>query len=257
MDKLEEILLAVEGKKSLPIDRTQWPVIRLISFKTFNRSDYHRIRWFQSKISEFFQVQLIAIGGGYGCTKISFAVEARTVAEAQRFILTMLGSEEFRNLGVEAEFRVAISNEPYIRSDLKTGKLELSEAAKDKKVVNVTAQEVLLMGKDTNITKIEGGVSNSNLAIGSGSNTLQLNHQPEFKALIELLHDMRSTVDHDSSISPAKKQEAKEQIEAATDEAKKEKPKKSLLKLYAESLKSIDSISSSAKKLLVVLGVVA
>ncbi|WP_343845681.1 hypothetical protein [Bowmanella denitrificans] len=257
MDKLEEILLAVERKESLPVSHTHWPVVRLISFRTFNRSDYQRIRWFQSMISEQFRIQLVAVGGGYGCTKISFAVKARTAAEAQRFILSMLGSEEFRSLGVEAEFRVAISDEPYIRSDLKTGELELSEAAKIQQIVNVMAQEVMLMGNDTNITKIEGGVSNSNLAIGSGNNTLQLNHQSESKALVELLRDMRSVVDNDSSISPAQKQEVNEQIEAATEEAKKEKPKKSLLKSYAESLKSIESISSSAKKLLVLLGVVA
>ena len=118
------------------------------------------------------------------CTKIIFAVEASNYEEAKDFILDMMGSKEFRDLGVEAEFRVAISNTPYIRTDLRTGEQELSLEAKEQKTINVYSREVSLMSNPVNITKIEGGVSNSNLAIASTNNTLQLNHQPESEALI-------------------------------------------------------------------------
>jgi len=255
MDKLKEILMAVESKSVLESSKTSLPTIQMISWRTFSRSNYDKIRWFQSMVNAFFSVRLVAIGGGYGCTKIIFAVEARTNQEARNFILEMMGSKEFRNLGVEAEFRVAISNNPYIRTDLKTGEQELSLEAKEQQSINVFTQEVSLVSNPVNITNIEGGVSNSNLAIGSENNTLQLNHQPESKALIALLSEMRKTVSTDASPNSTGKQDALDRIDAATDEAKKEQPKKSLLKTYAESLKSVGSIGSSVAKLLGLLGV--
>jgi len=255
MDKLEEILLAVETNTALEPTVSAWPTIQMISWRTFSKSNYQQIRWFQSMVTERFSVRLVAIGGGYGCTKIIFAVEASNYEETKDFILDMMGSKEFRDLGVEAEFRVAISNTPYIRTDLRAGEQEFSLEAKEQKAINVYTREVSLMSNPVNITKIEGGVSNSNLAIGSTNNILQLNHQPESKALISLLSEMRSTVSCDASLSNTEKQDALDRIDAATEEAKKEQLKKSLLKTYAESLKSVASIGSSVAKLLGLLGI--
>ena len=66
---------------------------------------------------------------------------------------------------------------------------------------------------------------------------------------------MRSTVSCDASLSNTEKQDALDRIDVATEEAKKEQPKKSLLKTYAESLKSVASIGSSVAKLLGLLGI--
>lgn len=106
MDRLEEVLAAVESKLTLDAPTCNVPTIQMISWRTFGRTNYERIRWFQSMVSHRFNVRLIAIGGGYGCTKIIFAVEAHSQEEAKNFILEMMGSKEFRELGVEAEFRV-------------------------------------------------------------------------------------------------------------------------------------------------------
>lgn len=111
------------------------------------------------------------------------------------------------------------------------------------------------MSNPVNITRIEGGVSNSNLAIGSERNTLQLNHQPDNIEPINLLREMRKTVSCDASLNATEKQDALDRIDAATEEAKKEIPKISLLKNYAESLKSVESIGGSVTKLLGLFGV--
>lgn len=256
MDKLEEILLAVETKSAIEAPASDWPTIQMISWRTFSRVDYQKIRWFQANVAERFSVHLVALGGGYGCTKIIFAVEASNHQEAKDFIIDIMGRKEFSDLGVEAEFRVAISNTPYIRTDLRSGEQqELSLEAKEQKAINIYTKKVSLMTDPVNITRIEGGVRNSNLAIGSTNNTLQLNHQPESKALIALLSEMRNTVSCDSSLSNKEKQDALDRLDAATEEANKEHPKKSLLKTYAESLKSVESIGGSVVKLLGLLGI--
>ena len=69
MDKLEEILLAVETKAALDPTVSAWPTIQMISWRTFSSANYQEIRWFQSMVTERFSVRLAAIGGGYGLHK--------------------------------------------------------------------------------------------------------------------------------------------------------------------------------------------
>lgn len=255
MDLLADVLASIEGKTQIkPRAIGDWPVVRLISFKSFNLSHLSQLRLFQKHLKEIFGVNFVVIGGGYGCSKVVFSIKARSHQAARDFVLGTMRSDEFRALGVEAEFKIAILDEPYIRVDLSSGNEQISSKAKAAIVNNVYINEVHLMTKNKTMTKIKGGVKNSNIAIESDKNIQLSSPILEGGELLRLLKSMQTSIDNDTSLDDNDKNEAKELVEAVTDEVQKEEPKLSLLKSYSGSLKSIESIGSSLSKLGSLLG---
>ena len=255
MDKLEQVLSLIESRDYIKGQYTGWPIVSLISWKTLSKSHYESIRYFQKIVQEYYDVMLVVIGGGYGCSKILFSVEARTHEEASLFVLNIMESPSFRKLAVEAEFRVAISNDPYFRTDLRTGDQELSkEAVKAINKYYIRELNIVENKTSNNVTHIEGDVKKANLAIGSEGNTMQLNHQHKNSLITQLLYDIKTQLNENLQMSEIDKAEAIDIVDAIDIEAKKEKPKRALLKSYAESLKSISSIGGSVTKLLSALG---
>ena len=254
MDKLKQVLNCIESRVSILESKVDWPVIRLFSWRTLSPKHYESIRHFQMMIQQQFRVNLVVIGGGYGCSKVVFAVEAHTQEEASAFVINIMESPVFRELASKAEFRVAITDNPYTRTDLKTGDQELSPAAiAAKNKLHIKELNIMTEIKNT-ITNIEGGVKDTNLAICSENNTMQLSYNPDNTALMRLLDSIKVQITSKSDIAQGEKSEAIDIVEAIDTESKKDKPKKALLKSYAESLKSISSITDSVTKLLALLG---
>lgn len=253
VDLLRDVLSSAENRKYLSPVEVTWPTFTLISWRTFSLKNAQNIRVLQNKSYELFGVKLAVIGGGYGCTKIVFSVEAATHEEASKFVLNIIDKPAFRELAVEAEFRVAIVSKPYIRTDLRTGDQELSPDAEQAKL-EIHARELTLMKIINNVSNIQGGVSGSNLSIGSKGNTMQLSHQPDQNEIAKLLCEIRSEIRQDKALPENEKTEALDLVEVIEEETKKEEPKRALLKSCSDSLKSISCIGESVLKLIGIIG---
>ena len=157
-DALEEVLRAIERRAFISPVTAGWPVIALISWRTLSSRNYDSIRHFQATIKELFRIQLIAIGGGYGRSKIVFSVEASSHEKASDFVLRIMKSSAFRKVAGEAEFRVVICQDPYIRTDLRTGGQELSERAETmlRAMYGETDTGCIKSGNVTNINNVKG-----------------------------------------------------------------------------------------------------
>lgn len=254
-DLLQDVLTSVQNRQYLPPKSTQWPSFALISWKTFSNATTTRIRLFQRLVLERFNISVGVIGGGYGCTKIVFSVEASTQEEAANFVLNVIDKPAFRALAVEAEFRVAIVSEPYIRTDLVTGVQELSAQAQQAKLEVHTKELNLMLGNYTNnVTSIHGDISDTNLAIGSTHNTMQLCHIPDNSELATQLREIRNALKQDQTIGATTREEAIELVDVIEKESMEKKPKRALLKSCADSLSSISSIGESLSKVIGLLG---
>jgi hypothetical protein len=122
-DKLEEVIALSEAKKLVAIPSSD-KVLELISYRTFDKHDIKAIRRFQAIIAEEFKIQLVVIGGGYGCTKIIFHLDKASPDEVRIMIQELLESSMFREAALNVDFEIAIVRNPDARIVLKNGKSE-------------------------------------------------------------------------------------------------------------------------------------
>lgn len=122
-DKLEEVIARSEAKK-LVVAPSSDQILELISYRTLDKSDIPAIRKFQRVIAEEFKINLVVIGGGYGCTKIAFHLDKASPDEVRILIQDLLESEVFREEALKVDFEIAIVRNPDARVILKNGKNE-------------------------------------------------------------------------------------------------------------------------------------
>lgn len=121
-DKLVEVISAVQARRSIEPPPNS-STIHLISFKTFGEADIPSIRRFQKTIADKLGIRITVLGGGYGCTRIIFSVT--TDSETAKVISQqLLSSAIFRQAALEVDFSIAGMPEPYVRVDLRSGKVE-------------------------------------------------------------------------------------------------------------------------------------
>jgi hypothetical protein len=83
------------------------------------------LRRFQAAIQEKLGVQLIVVGGGYGCSKIVFSISADSPDSAAKVINDLLENPIFRKEALEVDFNIVISTTPhYSRMNLRDGSIE-------------------------------------------------------------------------------------------------------------------------------------
>lgn len=122
-DKLEEVISRSETRKLVAMPSSD-QILELISYRTLNKDDIPAIRNFQRKVAEDFNINLLVVGGGYGCTKIAFHLENASPEEVRILIQDLLESEMFRKAALKVDFELAIVRNPDARIVLKNGKNE-------------------------------------------------------------------------------------------------------------------------------------
>jgi TIR domain-containing protein len=121
-DLLEPVLAAIASRGSVAPPFI--PSVQFIALRTFSDADAPAIRRFQDTINRGLDVDMKVVGGGYGCTRIHFTVEVDSSEEAARLLHELLRSEDARAAALQAGFRVAVMEQPYVRLDLASGQIE-------------------------------------------------------------------------------------------------------------------------------------
>jgi hypothetical protein len=118
-DRLEDVLL---GRQVAPPQDAPW--VEIISLRTLGRNDNVSVRRFLAQIQADLDCEFVVVGGRSGCTRLALTVVAPSVEEARRLLVELFSSEQFRKAALNAEFTILISRDPYIRQDLKTGRVD-------------------------------------------------------------------------------------------------------------------------------------
>ena len=228
-DLLYEVIEAISNRKKIP-PTTSKNVITLLSFFSFKSEDIPKIRNFQEHIAKLFNVKLIVIGGGYGCSRINFSVVASSPKKASEFIKDILDSQIFRQEALEANFSILITDKPYERVDLKSGKKDgYSNIA-----INVNLGVDIMEKKIDNSVHI-GKIGNGPIAIHSKDVKQQVN---DINALREFISSFQQQL-LDLNFNPNDRQEVNAEIETIETQLKLSRPKPIII---MESLKSLRNV---------------
>jgi len=100
------------------------PYIDLISLRTFTIADIPALRAMQMKIFNELDINLVVVGGGYGCTRLSITVESDSPEETKQLLEELFSSKVFSDAALDVGISVLIRHEPYTRKNLKTGTIE-------------------------------------------------------------------------------------------------------------------------------------
>ena len=119
-DKLQEVIDRSESRKLVALPSSD-QILELISYRTMDRRDIPAIRNFQRAIAEKFNLNLVVIGGGYGCTKIAFHLDGASPEEVRVLIQQLLENPLFRSEALKVDFEIAIVRNPDARIMLKNG----------------------------------------------------------------------------------------------------------------------------------------
>jgi hypothetical protein len=125
-DRLGDVLEASE--KGLALQPTAGRrLVTLISFATLSMDSYARIRKFQATMKLELGLTFVVVGGGFGCTKVVVKIvefESDDPEEVDAIVSKLLHGDTIQREAREVPFDVLVTQEPYERRDLRTGKLD-------------------------------------------------------------------------------------------------------------------------------------
>jgi hypothetical protein len=123
MDEMLRVVLEACASKRVIANRRA-PDVSLISLRDFDSRQEPAIQKLLDFADETLGVRLFVVGGGFGCAKINFGVEAEEESDRAWKLWRLLQDEEFHLKAREGEFRVLLTHDPDARLDLSTGDTE-------------------------------------------------------------------------------------------------------------------------------------
>lgn len=119
---LHEVLLACENKRILPNHGRA--DLTLISLQDFDRRRERSIQDLIDFARAELSVPLSVVGGGFGCARINFSVDADKESDRAWKLWRLIQSERFRQRARRIDFRVLVTHEPASRKDLSSGEID-------------------------------------------------------------------------------------------------------------------------------------
>jgi hypothetical protein len=237
-DKLREALKATDYKNKIqpPEIKNQFT---LISYSTLSLSHYDIIRKLQEWVNENYNISIPVIGGGYGCSLITFEIIADSHSNAVEFIKAMMEDDSFHDKAREASFRILIIKKPWTRVDLARGTIEGGEGLADYIDKGITMN----IDKSTNIN---APVTGSAVTAGSSNVTQTININSNLEGIINQIIEKAET---DDAISKKDYSTIIKEIEVLKCELQEQKPKKAVVERVLSNLGSVVSITSFIDKL--------
>ncbi|MDO8775788.1 MAG: hypothetical protein Q7K57_45220 [Burkholderiaceae bacterium] len=129
-DKLADVLRASEAKQVIPVP-TQFRGFSLISYRHFTSRDESGIRHLLAYVRQQHLIEAVAVGGGYGCTRIEFEITSHDSSLIADLVLNLMKDPIFRSEALSVGFRVMILREPYVRLDLANGGIQTDPITAD------------------------------------------------------------------------------------------------------------------------------
>lgn len=124
-DKVSEVLEVIRRQESGRVPAENGPQLDLISLRRCADLDAQAIRDFLAAVRSDFGVDLVLLGGGYGCCKFYFEIQEASILLSQSIAVRLLEDAEFRRAARKAGFSVAILRDPYMRADLRTDTVDI------------------------------------------------------------------------------------------------------------------------------------
>lgn len=228
-DKLADVLRASEAKEVIP-EPPQFRGFSLISYRHFTSQDENGIRHLLAYSLQQHLIEVVVVGGGYGCTRIEFEVTSHDSSQIADLVLKLMRDEVFRSEALSVGFRVMILREPYVRLDLLNGGIETDPRTAD----------IFLGGGTVNIDQsihVGGNVTGSNLH--SASATVS-----QTESVGSLLAAILKTAEEDSRVSKAEAISISQQVAELRTELAKAAPNTTMVERILGNLGSIASITS-------------
>lgn len=228
-DKLAEVLRAAEAKQVIPV-LPQFRGFSLISFRHFTSQDENGIRHLFAYLLQRHLIAVVAVGGGYGCTRIELEITSHDSSQVADLVLRLMKDEVFRSEALTVGFRVMILREPYVRLDLANGGIQTDPITAD----------IFSKGGIVNIDQsihVGGDVTGSNLH-SSGATV------SEVETIGPLLAAILKAAEEDSQVSKAEAISISQQVAELRAELAKSFPNTTMVERNLGNLGSIASITS-------------
>ena len=124
-DKVSEVLETCCRDEIRRVPAPDGSQLDLISLRRCADLDAQEIRDFLAAVRSDFGVELVLLGGGYGCCKFYFEIQEDSILLSQSIAVRLLEDAKFRKSARRAGFSIAILREPYMRADLRTDTVEI------------------------------------------------------------------------------------------------------------------------------------
>lgn len=228
-DKLADVLLASEAKQVIPVP-IGFRGFSLISYRHFTSQDENSIRHLLAFLFQRHLIEVVAVGGGYGCTRIEFEITSHDSSHVADLVLKIMKDEIFRTEALTVGFRVMILREPYVRLDIMNGNIQTDPITAD----------IFSKGGTVNIDQsihVGGNVTGSNLHSPGASAS-------QGESIGSLLTAILKIAEEDSSVSKAEAISISQQVAELRAEIAKPSPSPTTVERILGNLGSIASITS-------------
>lgn len=249
LDKLAEVVDAINRNKK--IDTSDSGILfSLISYSKNYKDLYHAIRNLQSWVQANYNVIVPVVGGGAGCSRITFEIIAATPDDARKFIKSIIYDEEFHQQIRNINFRIIILEEPWTRVDAYrhtieggadlAGRLANNDYLESAVQLSKHLKEGIIMAID-NRTNITGQVSNSIINVQSPNATQSISVGTDWAVFIDKMVDKAK---NDTTVSKEQYLALEKAFNDLRNELKQPKPKRNIVEGIFTNLGSVASISS-------------
>ncbi len=241
-DKLSQVLDAISSRSKIlpppPIRR-----FTLISYSTFEKSAYARVRRFQYWVRDYYFIHIPIVGGGYGCAQLHFEIVADSPDLAASFVRSMIRDGSLHEKMRDVNFRILIIDKPYTRIDLARGTLEGGEGLND----CIRKGVIVKIDKSDRSVNINAPVTNSNLAAHSDNINQRIAVDSE---VYEILNQMILHAESSNDITKRQYAEISGYVQQLKEELAKPNRDVGIIERIIGNLGSIASISGFVDRII-------
>jgi hypothetical protein len=234
-DYLHEILTASARKTKIEFGSIM-PDFSLISYRTLSTDAEPLIAGFQQWVKETHGVRVLAVAGGYGCTRIEFEVVSDSPEKAAQFTQAIIQNGDLHEKAREIGFRILILAHPYTRIDLVNSRIEGNTFLQNlirEGGINMTDQS----------THIHGSIRNSAVSVHSPHTTQTVTVNPQLDSLYAAILEKART---DDEVTKKQYLQVVDDIDVLKKELSQATPRKSVVERILTNLGSIASLTSLA-----------